>query len=111
MIRLTKGAEPGILARNGGAWTRELLASIARGEKLSDVRARRYGHKEIKDALIAETHEKCAYCESKPLHVDFGDVEHIIPKSVERQRTYEWENLTLVCGRCNTNKGDKEGLF
>ena len=111
MIRLTKGPEPVILKRNAAAWTRELQTAIAIGQNLNDVRSRQYGHKDIKDALIEETHAKCAYCESKPLHVDFGDVEHIIPKSVERQRTYEWANLTLVCGRCNTYKSDKEGLF
>jgi hypothetical protein len=82
-----------------------LLANYAEGQDPSDYLQSRYREEEIKQALIEETHGKCAYCESKMLHTAYGDVEHIIPKSTRRDLTFEWSNLTLACDRCNTNKG------
>jgi uncharacterized protein (TIGR02646 family) len=101
---------PEILVREAKAWTDELLAAIAGGKKLSDARKTRYNNKEIKDALLAETHGKCAYCESKLRHVTYGDIEHVVPKSVDPSRTYDWANLTTACDICNTKKADMEGL-
>ena len=49
------------------------------------------------------------YCESKIKHVEFGDIEHILPKNRNaRPDLYvEWENLTLACEICNRkNKKD-----
>ena len=111
MIRLTKDAEPQILLDNARAWTNELVAAIQNGDDVSSLRAKRYGHRDIKSALIKETNEKCAYCESKPLHVDYGDVEHIVPKSVDPLVTYQWDNLTIACSVCNTNKSNTQGLI
>lgn len=105
MIRITKGPKPSILERLGDKWTSDLLAKLARGEDPSDYLQNRYREEEIKQALIDETNGKCAYCESQMLHTSYGDVEHIIPKSVRRDLTFEWSNLTLACDRCNTNKG------
>lgn len=111
MIRLEKGPKPAILVRNEASWTEELLRALESGEPNSDaIKSSRYAHKEIKLALLEETNEKCAYCESKPLHVSFGDVEHICPKAVNPSRSYEWENLTLACSVCNNKKKDKEGM-
>jgi HNH endonuclease len=105
VIRLTKGAKPDILVRLAAKWTAELLKRIADGDKPSDYLRTRYREKEIKNALIVETHCKCAYCESKVLHITFGDVEHVIPKSARPDLSFEWTNLTLACDVCNTNKG------
>jgi len=110
MIRLTKIASPQILVRQAAKWTAELLAAIAGGTKLSDARKARYNHPDIKQALLQETHGKCAYCESKLRHITYGDIEHIIPKAVEPARTYEWANLTTACDICNTEKSNEEGL-
>lgn len=109
MIRLYKGDKPEILVRHGADWTRELLAKIAAAEQPTKYLQSCYRDKEIKAALIKETHGKCAYCESKVLHIAYGDVEHVIPKSVRRELTFEWTNLTLACDVCNTNKGDFVG--
>ena len=38
--------------------------------------------KVAKSALIAESHSKCAYCESPTSVVAFGDVEHFRPKDI-----------------------------
>jgi uncharacterized protein (TIGR02646 family) len=111
MIHLNKLAAPDVLRRHAAEWTAELLAAIQRGTNLSEARKRRYNTPGIKERLLTETHAKCAYCESKLTHVTYGDIEHITPKSSARERTYEWENLTIACDICNTNKGDQEGVI
>jgi uncharacterized protein (TIGR02646 family) len=54
-------------------------------------------------------HGKCAYCESKVTHVDYGHIEHYRPKSLFPELTFEWDNLLLACGICNgaEHKGDR----
>lgn len=111
MIRLEKGDQPDLLAQNAAAWTAELLAEIASGGDRVAYRRGKYNQPAIKDAIVAETYRKCAYCESQPLHVTYGDIEHIIPKSVEPSDTFYWPNLTLACDVCNTKKADKVGLL
>ncbi len=46
------------------------------------------------------------YCESRPLHVAPGDVEHLLPKSRFPDLIVEWDNLAFVCPDCNRGKGD-----
>jgi len=106
MIFLRKSAEPQFLIDGKSGWTTELLA----GNDAALV-ARRYASTPIKTAIISETHGKCAYCESKPLHVTYGDVEHIVPKKVTPGLAFEWSNLTLACDICNTKKGIREDIF
>jgi uncharacterized protein (TIGR02646 family) len=105
MIKLLKGDKPQVLKDNAATWGKTLVDKKARGEKPTDPDKARYRHPDIKVALIAETHGKCAYCESKLLHIAYGDIEHITPKSVKIELSVEWQNLTLACDRCNTNKG------
>lgn len=55
---------------------------------------------------------KCAYCESRITHVDYGHVEHFHPKGGANGRldyTFKWSNLLLACGICNGPefKGDQ----
>jgi hypothetical protein len=111
MIRLTKGRAPDILLHNGEKWKQELLDALANGQDLSAARKSRYNNYAIKAALLKETSEKCAYCESKFRHVAFGDIEHITPKDSSPELTYEWSNLTIACDVCNTNKGAKVGFI
>ena len=105
MIKLEKGDEPEILSRRAGAWTERVMSKITTGATLTKSEKSRYNHVEIKGALLAETHEKCAYCESKFRHVTFGDVEHVVPKVDEPSMWFSWPNLTMACDVCNTNKG------
>ena len=60
----------------------------------------------MKSALVAETHGKCAYCESKLRHISYGDIEHVVPKSDTPDGWFIWSNLTLACDICNTNKSN-----
>lgn len=110
MIRITKGPIPEILARNGAAWTKTISDHLAAGTDPTEAEKSRYRHAEIKSALVTETSGKCAYCESKVRHATYGDVEHIVPKSAEPTRAFEWGNLTLACDVCNTNKGTHQGI-
>lgn len=103
---LKKGTAPSILIEKAAAWKDELVATLARGEKPSETIKQRYRHKDIKNALLAETAGKCAYCESKIRHIAHGDIEHIIPKSKVPEKAYDWDNLTIACDMCNENKGD-----
>src|SRR5262249_19201025 len=73
-----------------------------------------YGHPSVKDALRKAQHDKCALCEAKITHVQYGDVEHFRPKAGYRQHpedplvrpgyywlAYEWSNLLFCCQLCN----------
>lgn len=109
MIKLFKGKKPKVLVDNAAQWTIEYLTCLNNNQKPSDTIAHRYNHSDIKTALEEETHGKCAYCESKIKHIEFGDIEHILPKKkTARPDLYvEWNNLTLACEVCNrTNKKD-----
>jgi hypothetical protein len=109
MIKLSKGCAPEILTRLAATWTQALLERLGRGETPTDTEKGRYRHPEVKAALIEETHGKCAYCESKLRHITHGDIDHIVPKSVAHEKTFEWENLTLACDVCNENKSSHFG--
>ena len=105
MIKLAKGPVPDVLQRNAEEWTRTILDKLAAGEALTKADRSHYSHIQIKEAVVAETRGKCAYCESKIRHVAPGDIEHIVPKSEDPSRWFLWENLTLACPVCNINKG------
>ena len=58
-------------------------------------------------------HGKCAYCESKITHIEYGHIEHFHPKRGTNGRpdlTFEWSNLLLACGVCN-GPGNKSDHF
>lgn len=107
MIKLSKEPQPQVLIDNAAAWTKIILDKVITGEEPTIVERARYRHRDIKASLLVETAGKCAYCESKLLHITYGDVEHIMPKSSAPELAFEWANLTLACDVCNTNKGDK----
>lgn len=111
MIHLTKTPAPPVLINNAAKWTQELLKKIAENKKPTDYLLSRYRDPDIKSALLKETNEKCAYCESPLRHISYGDIEHITPKSSSPEKRFEWENLTLACDICNTNKSDKNGII
>lgn len=57
--------------------------------------------KEAKAQLLAETFNKCAYCESPTRIVAYGDVEHFRPKSIYWWLAYSYDNYLASCGACN----------
>jgi uncharacterized protein (TIGR02646 family) len=60
-----------------------------------------YKYPENKTALKESSYGKCMYCESIISHIDYGDVEHIRPKSKFPEETYNWDNLGYACSKCN----------
>jgi uncharacterized protein (TIGR02646 family) len=90
------------------------VAAYSSGAKTLEFDRAIYVHESVKRALLEVQHEKCAFCEAKPLHVSDGDVEHFRPKAAVRQDdadalhrpgyywlAYEWTNLLFSCERCN----------
>lgn len=86
-----------------------------------------YSDSIVKEKLIELFKEKCAYCESKFLHVYSGDVEHFRPKGQIADApnpkpgyywlASDWDNLLLSCRNCNqklkhftVGKNDKETM-
>lgn len=57
--------------------------------------------KKAKDQLLAETHDKCAYCETPTAVNSYGDVEHYRPKSIYWWLAYCLENYLVSCAICN----------
>jgi len=93
MIKLQKLAKPPILVANETTWIQTLVDKVALGQTPTDTEKTRYRHAQIKAALVQETHGKCAYCESKLLHIHHGDVEHIMPKSLDLSKIVEWSAI------------------
>ncbi len=72
-----------------------------------------YSNPKVKESLIVLFNGKCAYCESKFLHVYSGDIEHFRPKgeilTKENNKikpgyywlAADWDNLLLSCRNCN----------
>lgn len=59
----------------------------------------------IKSALLAMSHNKCAYCECKlDEESKYMEVEHFLPKDDYPNQVVDWNNLLPSCKRCNTKK-------
>jgi uncharacterized protein (TIGR02646 family) len=106
MISLRKGVKPKILEEKGEEWTTALALHVSNNPKVPKRFNQYYSHPSIKQALLAETCQKCAYCECKVTHITYGDIEHILPKSKLPSLTYDWNNLTISCNKCNQYKAD-----
>ena len=103
MIRLNQEAEPQILVTNRAAWTAEYVNWC---ENPVGQEPRQYAVQDIRSTLEAETHSKCAYCEGLISDVAYAHIEHKLPKRKHPTLVCAWDNLTIVCPRCNTNKSD-----
>ena len=62
-------------------------------------------YKQARDPLIARIGDYCSYCEiALPSEVD---VEHILPKSLNKELELEWSNFLFACSNCNSIKGSQ----
>jgi uncharacterized protein (TIGR02646 family) len=117
MIRVVRGPAPEVLTKpfpDGATETERAIAHYTNGwDGKSAYSYTRYSEDEVRRALDAMCHGKCAYCESRIHVVTHEDVEHWRPKgSVKRpdggeiKPGYywlgaEWTNLLPSCPHCN----------
>src|SRR6185312_759348 len=63
----------------------------------------RYKLNDVRDALIEIYKGKCAFCEQE---VEQYHIDHYRPKATYYWLAFSWDNLILLCPKCNENKGD-----
>lgn len=105
MISALRTTCPRVLSDKASRWQAELNAASTKSQE--EKALNRYRHPQVKEALVEMFHGKCAYCESKITHIDFGHIEHYLPKSGPRRRrdlVFDWNNLLLACGICNGSR-------
>jgi uncharacterized protein (TIGR02646 family) len=102
MIAVIRSPKPTILVRKEQDWLAALLRAVTKAEK--EKATNKYRHAEIETALDTMFHGKCAYCESKIKHVSDPHIEHYRPKLTFPKFTFDWDNLLLACGTCNSTK-------
>jgi uncharacterized protein (TIGR02646 family) len=118
MIQLRRLPEPLNLTRNKHRWSTAYLGARvayqanpnARTKKSKEAAEKKYNKSYVKSTLKLMFHEKCAYCESKITHIDYGDIEHFRPKAHFPNLCFEWNNFLLSCGICN-GKQYKSDIF
>lgn len=90
--------------------------ALAAAGQFDRMKFKAYKHPSVMPALSTMFHGKCAYCESRYVAQQPGDVEHFRPKAlvavrgangkVEQRRGYhwlaaDWNNLLPSCADCN----------
>ena len=93
MIRLNRQPEPQILVANHAAWAAEY--SKWRDNPVGR-EPQKYAHADIRSALEAETHSKCAYCEGLIKDVSYTHIEHKLPKKNHLKLVCAWENISVA---------------
>lgn len=70
----------------------------------------KYDLPDVHEALQQCFYGKCYICEAKdPLDIN---IEHFIPQDIDKEKTFDWDNLYLACSRCNNIKrADYNGLL
>jgi uncharacterized protein (TIGR02646 family) len=57
--------------------------------------------------LLTElTENHCSFCDGFPMRGMTDQIEHFKPKSKFPELSHQWENLYLICSKCNEHKGD-----
>lgn len=106
MIRIRRGPAPAELRKRQSAWT-ERWKRI-RSQRLNAPWATDSAKTLLQTALDPLAHGKCAFCESTLGVTTYLEIEHYIAKSVNPEKTFEWENLLPACRLCNGAKGDAD---
>lgn len=119
MKKVTRGPKPDSLRRGAEKWTKELLKAITESKqehtKVPDKFYDKYKKLDVlaclKQMYGDDIFSYCCYCESTIDVVSFEQVEHRKPKkkSLDKypEHTYYWNNLHLVCEKCNNAKSNK----
>jgi uncharacterized protein (TIGR02646 family) len=114
MIKLSRPDKPQYLVDNEDAWAVGLTAAVEQFDGYKDIPkaqkeslTKHYRHDNIRLPLFAAAHDKCAYCECKPVvGGSYIQVEHFYPKSLYPEHCFDWHNFLPVCARCNLAKSN-----
>ena len=73
--------------------------------RLWPLRARRSAFRRVRAGLagMCAGAQRCCWCEDSAA----TDIEHVWPKSLYPERTFQWENYLLACAGCNRHKGSR----
>ena len=63
-----------------------------------------YRKGDVLSILAKDCHEKCYICEDKPTKIN---IEHIVSHRSDPLLKFNWDNLFLACGHCNSIKHTK----
>ncbi len=107
MVRTrTRGACPEFLQDKQTEWTAR-WRDVVEGRAQDDW-ATSKTKQLLREAVVALTHGKCAYCEGHLGAQSWVGVEHYHPKAVYPDQAFEWANLLPVCDICNGKKGNQD---
>jgi uncharacterized protein (TIGR02646 family) len=104
MVRTRRRSRaPRQLRENKAAWTRR-WKEILTGERAGEW-ATRVAKAALREPLLALSHGKCAFCESRLGKDAYAQIEHYVSRKVDPDGAFKWGNLLPVCQICNTSKG------
>lgn len=67
----------------------------------------RYDKEDVREQLQKDFYGKCYICGVCPIQ-DGGEVEHLISHKQDKEKKFDWNNLFLSCGHCNSIKNRTE---
>lgn len=112
VTKIKKGPIPISLQNKSSNWTQQLLDEIDKNAndatKVAEKFWNKYRKEDIKKALKEECFGKCMYCDTKIGVSDYEQIEHILPKKLNPELTYQWRNLGWACQKCNGLKKENE---
>lgn len=114
MIKVERTENPKSLQKNEAKWVKkiqealELVRQATTNTEIKEAKKNlenaldKYKQSDVKYALTTQMFQgKCAYCEAKIMHIDYGDIEHFRPKDFFPLLAVDWDNLLLACRVCN----------
>ena len=119
MIKVERTKKPESLQKHEAKWIRKIKDALDltakattkeekdKATKKLELAINKYKQEDVKKILAEKMfHGKCAYCEAKITHIDYGDIEHFKPKDIFPLLAVEWQNLLLACRVCNSRNID-----
>lgn len=89
----------------------EAAAELSTNGAIDKALLNKYNYAPLKEIKIKESGSKCVYCESKITATQYGELDHIDPKSncislAKVSLIYDYKNLALCCRICNERKAN-----
>ncbi len=105
MEKIERLPGPGWLKKKSQKWRQECNVGNA-NPKSKDFGGKE--KKEVVNTLSDMTKKHCSFCDGFPMgEMLQNTIEHFRPKSKFPELAFEWENLFLACGKCQSAKHDK----